>query len=138
MAGIMTFLGQPWHFYLVVAVTSALLYLYNKSVTARQEQSKKAMEAMLPNKDVHLFGGPLNGKTEKVADQLSYFIVPYMPDDPSEAQEIGRIGEKVLFAPSFAYYQQVGEPDSYFYRRDLTMDEVQAYQTTGKLPEDMG
>lgn len=130
-------LGLAWHFYLVVVVTISLLYLFDRKMKERAAKDREKIEAMIPNKEVHLFGGPLNGKVEKVKDYLSFFIVPYMPDDPEEARKIGQIGENVLYAPNFAFYAQVGDPESYFYRRDLTMEEMHVYQTTGELPEDV-
>lgn len=130
-------LGMPWHFYVVVAATFGGLWLLDRTLKQRQQKQMDEAEAALPDKDVKLFGGPLNGKVEKVQEQLSYWIVPYMPEDPEEAQQIGQIGENILYAPNFAFYQQVGDPESYFYRRDLTMEEVKEYQTTGNLPEDV-
>jgi hypothetical protein len=88
---------------------------------------------------VHLFGGPHHDTTQKVPadDKPQFFIAQYLPIDedgqPKAENLIQAEGDRAYFKPSYAYYQAVTDND-YFYVRDITPQEINQMQTTGKLP----
>ncbi len=132
-------LGMPYHFWIVVVALGTMIFALERNSRRRSEVRAEEEARAEELNEVKLFGGPLHGKVDQVNNgRADYYIVPYMPEDPEEKQQLGMIGDKVIYAPNFAFYQNVGEPEVYFHRRDLTHEEFQAFTATGLLPEDLG
>jgi hypothetical protein len=117
------FLGQPWHLYVAL-----LIAVYAAVRLARRPEPVAPPEPVVHK--AQFFGGPLDGRKEDITlDELPpFFMSPYLTDEQRDDMMHG-----LRTMPSIAYYVRIDD-DSYFYKRDVTPDEIPNIQNNGGLP----
>jgi hypothetical protein len=126
--------GQPWHLYLVVVGCFAI-WKIGDLINNRSKPTLPEVPAEPELRSVKLFDGPLDGARDEIPEKFlkSVYLIPYVPKDEDERQEIGNIAGMTIYAQKVAVYQQAMD-DNYVYRRDLTPEEFQTLQDTNTLP----
>lgn len=137
---------MPNSFWIVMGVAVFLIWGVPRwlHVRVHEEESNHSKAQSVPMK-VQFYGGPLDGVAQEVERDSDFFVAPYLPRtdegeiDMDEAKIAGQQGDRVLFEANLAYYQQI-MPDSYFYVRDISKQEIEkihnGYRPTAFNEED--
>lgn len=132
----------PWHFWLFISIIGLVIAFVDWKVRKALAMPK------IPepfNLTIKLMGGPFHEKqfTTPVLKRPDFFIQPYVPEEPDEEKRIAKVekyqnGEPVgvqeMYEPNWAYYRFVMD-DTYFYVRDVDIEEVERLGQTGELPD---
>jgi hypothetical protein len=133
---------MPIHFWIVLAGLTAIVVLLAHRNSKREvvdydalvnELKQSVVDQMPKPHTIRFYGGPLDGKEDKVLHDSPFGFIEYIPEDEESRQQIGEVMGQPIFAPKIAYYRMVTEGD-YFYVRDVTADEARK-AAGGIMPE---
>lgn len=104
---------------IIILLLASILFQKINSYTDTKLAPKPT--PMIP---IRFFNGPLDGHTEEVSEVKPSFFWPHIGDEEDTEDRTMMIGGLPVIEPVYAKYEGVGTDGDYFYREDISRDEM--------------